>query len=102
MLQHVGEDDEMSEMSSGLAASTVDSRHHEQDLAGFPEVERSRDSAVVAAVPGIGSDPPDFPFGLEHSPSKFAKLDLNGQVQGIVTSAQQPAEDEQAVSVSLV
>lgn len=34
-------------MSSGLAASTVDSRSHEQDLAGFTEVEHSRQSASL-------------------------------------------------------
>ena len=34
-------------MSSGLAASTVDSRTHEQDLAGFPEVEHSRQSTTA-------------------------------------------------------
>lgn len=46
MLQHDEDaDDDISEMSSGLAASTVDSRTHEQDLAGFPEVEHSRQSA---------------------------------------------------------
>ena len=45
MLQHDEDaDDDISEMSSGLAASTVDSRTHEQDLAGFPEVEHSRQS----------------------------------------------------------
>ena len=88
----------MSEMSSGLAASTVDSRHHEQDLAGFSEVERSRDSAVVAPAVGTGSDPPDVSPGLARTPSKFAKLDFHGQVQGNGNSVQQLPEDEHTVS----
>ena len=79
LLQHVGEDDEMSEMSSGLAASTVDSRHHEQDLAGFPEVERSHASAVAIA-PDAALAQTAVSNGAVQPPAGVAAKDIVGQV----------------------
>ena len=79
LLQHVDEDDEMSEMSSGLAASTVESRHHEQDLAGFPEVERSHASAVPLASDAAVSQQAGL-AGAVHPPANLPVKDSDGQV----------------------
>lgn len=96
-LQHVGEDDELSEVSSGLGASTVDSRHHEQDLAGFPEVEHSRGSAI-SHVAEATKDEADVPASLVHSPSKFAARGHMGEGQAIGTSVHPSTQDMQIVS----
>ncbi len=100
LLQHVGENDEMSEVSSGLGASTVDSRHHEQDLAGFPEVEHSRNS-VTAHVADSVREGADVPAALVHSPSKFAARESSGEAQAIGTSVHPTSEDMQTVSTHL-
>jgi len=99
-LQHVGENDEISEVSSGLGASTVDSRHHEQDLAGFPEVEHSRNS-VTAYVADSVREEADVPAALVHSPSKFATRECSGEAQAIGTSVHLTSEDMQTVSTLL-
>ena len=100
-MQHVSEDDEISEMSSGLGASTVDSRHHEQDLAGFPEVEHSRDSTVSRVADTSGDDMDAAATSLVHSPSKFAARDRSGQTQAIGTSVHPSTEDMHTVSTLL-
>ncbi|KAL0050284.1 hypothetical protein WJX82_008110 [Trebouxia sp. C0006] len=94
MVKHVGENDEMSEVSSGLGASTVDSRHHEQDLAGFPEVEHSRNS-VTAHLADSVREGADVPAALVHSPSKFAARESSGEAQAIGTSVHPTSEDMQ-------
>ncbi|KAL0042207.1 hypothetical protein WJX77_006142 [Trebouxia sp. C0004] len=94
MVKHVGENDEISEVSSGLGASTVDSRHHEQDLAGFPEVENSRNS-VTAHVAESAREEADAPAALVPSPSKFAARESSGEAQAIGTSVHPTSEDMQ-------
>lgn len=96
-VQHVGENDEMSEVSSGLGASTVDSRHHEQDLAGFPDVEHSRNSVTAHVVESVREEA-DVPAVLVHSPSKFAAREGSGEAQAIGTSVHPTSEDMQTVS----
>lgn len=95
-LQHVGEDDEISEMSSGLGASTVDSRQHEQDLAGFPDVEHSRNSALSAVAEGLEGNSPGLRASLMPS-VKVAASESNGDAQGIGTSIHPSRQDMQAV-----
>ena len=87
----------MSEVSSGLGASTVDSRHHEQDLAGFPEVEQSRNS-VTAHVADSVREEADVPAALVQSPSKFAARESSGEAQAIGTSVHPTSADMQTVS----
>ncbi|KAL0041347.1 hypothetical protein WJX79_000374 [Trebouxia sp. C0005] len=94
MVKHVGENDEMSEVSSGLGASTVDSRHHEQDLAGFPDVEHSRNSVTAHVVESVREEA-DVPAVLVHSPSKFAAREGSGEAQAIGTSVHPTSEDMQ-------
>ena len=99
-LQHVGEDDEISEMSSGLGASTVDSRQHEQDLAGFPDVEHSRDSALSAVAEAFeGGDKPEPQAGLVRSPVKTAASENSGDAQGIGTSVHPSRQDVQVLTI---
>lgn len=100
-LQHVGEDDEISEMSSGLGASTVDSRQHEQDLAGFPDVEQSRDSTLSAVAEAFEGDDPQAQASLVRSPVKTAASENSGDAQGIGTSVHPSRQDIQAVSTLL-
>ena len=96
-MQHVGEDDEISEMSSGLGASTVDSRQHEQDLAGFPDVEHSRDSALSAVAEAFEGDVTEPQASLVRSPVKTAASENSGDAQGIGTSVHPSRQDIQAV-----
>ncbi|KAL3160909.1 hypothetical protein ABBQ38_009301 [Trebouxia sp. C0009 RCD-2024] len=96
MVKHVGEDDEISEMSSGLGASTAGSRQHEQDLAGFPDVEHSRDSALSAVAEGFEGDGSGVQPSLVHPPVKFASSESSGDAQGIGTSVHPSRQDLQA------
>lgn len=93
----MGEDDEISEMSSGLGASTAGSRQHEQDLAGFPDVEHSRDSALSAVAEGFEGDGSGVQPSLVHPPVKFASSESSGDAQGIGTSVHPSRQDLQAV-----
>lgn len=102
LLQHVGEDDEISEMSSGLGASTVDSKHHEQDLAGFPEVEHSRDSALSAVAEGFEESNLQLQTSVVHSPIKFAASEHSGEAQGIGTSVHPSSHDLHSVSPAVL
>ena len=102
LLQHVGEDDEVSEMSSGLGASTVDSKHHEQDLAGFPEVEHSRESALSAVAEGFEEKSPQLQGSMVHSPIKLAASEHSGEAQGIGTSVHPSSQDLHSVSPALL
>ena len=96
-MQHVGEDDEISEVSSGLGASTVDSRQHEQDLAGFPDVEHSRDSALSAVAEAFEGDATEPQATLVRSPVKTAASENSGDAQGIGTSVHPSRQDVQVV-----
>ena len=102
VLQHVDEDDEISEMSSGLGASTVDSRQHEQDLAGFPDVEHSRDRALSVVAEGLEGDSPGVQPSLVHPPVKFAASESSGDAQGIGTSVHPSRQDLQVVRIPLL
>lgn len=107
------DDDDISEMSSGLAASTVDSRGHEQDLAGFPEVEHSRQSMEHSRQ---GVEHSRQSASLEHSrlgPAQAdkevlataTKLDSeprDGQAHVIGTSVHPAAVGPQTVRVCLL
>ena len=93
----MGEDDEISEMSSGLGASTVDSRQHEQDLAGFPDVEHSRDSALSAVAEAFEGDDPQPQASLVRSPVKTAASENSGDAQGIGTCVHPSRQDIQTV-----
>lgn len=75
----------------------MDSRHHEQDLAGFPEVEHSRGSAI-SHVAEATKDEADVPASLVHSPSKFAARGHMGEGQAIGTSVHPSTQDMQIVS----
>lgn len=97
----MGEDDEISEMSSGLGASTVDSRQHEQDLAGFPDVEHSRDSALSAVAEAFEGDKPEPQASLVRTPVKTAASDNSGEAQGIGTSVHPSRQDVQVVTTLL-
>ena len=84
-------------MSSGLGASTVDSRQHEQDLAGFPDVEHSRDSALSAVPEAFEGDDPQPQASLVRSAVKTAASENSGDPQGIGTSVHPSRQDIQAV-----
>ena len=89
-------------MSSGLGASTVDSRQHEQDLAGFPDVEHSRDSALSAVAEVFeGGDKPEPQASLVRSPVKTAASENSGDAQGIGTSVHPSCQDVQVVMTPL-
>ena len=101
-MQHVGEDDEISELSSGLGASTVDSKHHEQDLAGFPEVEHSRDSALSAVAEGFEAAGPPLQSSMVHSPVKTAGSEHSAEAQGIGTSVHPSRHDLHLVRLAVI
>lgn len=75
----------------------MDSRHHEQDLAGFPDVEHSRDSALSAVAEASERASPELQATLVQSPLKFATSDNSGDTQGIGTSVHPSRQDMQAV-----
>ena len=88
-------------MSSGMAASTVDSRHHEQDLAGFPEeVEHSRDSAVTH-VGGTNKDDGAAQTSVVQSPSKFAAREHSEPAHAIGTGIHPSTAEMHTVSSSI-
>lgn len=88
-------------MSSGLGASTVDSKQHEQDLAGFPEVEHSRDSALSAVPEAFENNRPELQASVVQSPVKVATSEDSGDAQGIGTSIHPSSQDMQMVSSAM-
>ena len=88
--------------ASQLGASTVDSRQHEQDLAGFPDVEHSRDSALSVVAEGLEGDSPGVQPSLVHPPVKLAASESSGDAQGIGTSVHPSRQDLQAVRIPLL